>query len=66
VPVCWEHNEACWQRNRRDRFVALAAKPSRLLPWKEILASAISQLAMASARRVLCGTSKKVLLKEVW
>ncbi len=27
VPVCREHNEACWQKNRRDRFVARAAKP---------------------------------------
>jgi peptidoglycan-associated lipoprotein len=27
VPVCREHNEACWQRNRRDRFVARAGKP---------------------------------------
>jgi len=27
TPVCREHNEACWQKNRRDRFVALAAKP---------------------------------------
>jgi peptidoglycan-associated lipoprotein len=27
VPVCREHNEQCWQRNRRDRFVARAARP---------------------------------------
>ncbi|HET7910831.1 MAG TPA: peptidoglycan-associated lipoprotein Pal [Pseudolabrys sp.] len=27
VPVCREHSEACWQKNRRDRFVALGAKP---------------------------------------
>ena len=27
IPVCREHNEECWQKNRRDRFVALSAKP---------------------------------------
>jgi len=27
VPVCREHNEECWQKNRRDRFVALSPKP---------------------------------------
>jgi peptidoglycan-associated lipoprotein len=27
VPVCREHNEECWQKNRRDRFVALGEKP---------------------------------------
>jgi peptidoglycan-associated lipoprotein len=27
IPVCREHNEECWQKNRRDRFVALNAKP---------------------------------------
>ena len=27
VPVCREENESCWQKNRRDRFVSLAAKP---------------------------------------
>jgi peptidoglycan-associated lipoprotein len=27
VPVCQEHNETCWQKNRRDRFVARALKP---------------------------------------
>ena len=27
IPVCREHNEACWQKNRRDRFVALKEKP---------------------------------------
>jgi peptidoglycan-associated lipoprotein len=27
IPVCTEHNEACWQKNRRDRFVALSPKP---------------------------------------
>jgi peptidoglycan-associated lipoprotein len=26
VSVCKEHNEACWQKNRRDRFVARSAK----------------------------------------
>jgi peptidoglycan-associated lipoprotein len=27
IPVCREHNDDCWQKNRRDRFVALNAKP---------------------------------------
>lgn len=27
APACREHNEECWQRNRRDRFVARAEKP---------------------------------------
>jgi peptidoglycan-associated lipoprotein len=27
IPVCREHNESCWSKNRRDRFVALGAKP---------------------------------------
>ena len=27
IPVCREHNEECWQKNRRDRFVALTPKP---------------------------------------
>ena len=27
IPVCREDNEQCWQKNRRDRFVALSAKP---------------------------------------
>jgi peptidoglycan-associated lipoprotein len=27
VPVCRQHNEECWQKNRRDRFVALGEKP---------------------------------------
>jgi peptidoglycan-associated lipoprotein len=27
IPVCREHNEDCWQKNRRDRFVALTEKP---------------------------------------
>ena len=24
VPVCREHNESCWQKNRRDRFVIVS------------------------------------------
>ena len=28
IPVCREHNEGCWQKNRRDRFVSLAGKPA--------------------------------------
>jgi len=27
IPVCTEHNEGCWQKNRRDRFVAKATQP---------------------------------------
>ena len=27
IPVCREHNDGCWSKNRRDRFVALGAKP---------------------------------------
>lgn len=27
IPVCREHNESCWQRNRRDRFVVFKEKP---------------------------------------
>jgi peptidoglycan-associated lipoprotein len=27
IPVCREHSESCWSKNRRDRFVALNAKP---------------------------------------
>ena len=27
APACREHNEECWQKNRRNRFVARAAKP---------------------------------------
>jgi len=27
TPVCREHYETCWQRNRRDRFVALTPRP---------------------------------------
>ncbi len=28
IPVCREHNEDCWAKNRRDRFVTLTAKPN--------------------------------------
>ena len=27
IPVCREHNEACWQKNRCDRFVVFKDKP---------------------------------------
>jgi peptidoglycan-associated lipoprotein len=27
IPVCKEHNEECWAKNRRARFVTTAAKP---------------------------------------
>ncbi len=27
LPVCTEHTEACWQRNRRDRFVIQSPRP---------------------------------------
>lgn len=27
VPVCKEHNEECWQKNRRDRFVVTPVRP---------------------------------------
>jgi peptidoglycan-associated lipoprotein len=27
IPVCQEHNEDCWAKNRRDRFVNVAGKP---------------------------------------
>lgn len=27
APVCREHSEACWQRNRRDRFIIRGGKP---------------------------------------
>ena len=27
IPVCREESEACWQKNRRDRFVAGSTKP---------------------------------------
>ena len=28
IPVCTEHTESCWQKNRRDRFVITAAAPT--------------------------------------
>ncbi len=28
LPVCTEHIESCWQKNRRDRFVIAAAAPT--------------------------------------
>ena len=28
LPVCREGTEACWQKNRRDRFVVQSAKPT--------------------------------------
>jgi peptidoglycan-associated lipoprotein len=28
LPVCTEHNEACWQKNRRARLVIQTAKPT--------------------------------------
>jgi peptidoglycan-associated lipoprotein len=28
IPVCTEHNESCWQQNRRDRFVIIQARPA--------------------------------------
>ena len=28
ISVCNEHNEDCWQKNRRDRFVIEAARPT--------------------------------------
>lgn len=27
LPVCREHTEECWQRNRHDRFVVIAGEP---------------------------------------
>lgn len=27
IPVCRDHSEACWAKNRRDRFVNVAGKP---------------------------------------
>jgi peptidoglycan-associated lipoprotein len=27
IPLCREHDESCWSKNRRDRFVASNAKP---------------------------------------
>jgi peptidoglycan-associated lipoprotein len=28
IPVCTEHAESCWEKNRRDRFVIAAAAPT--------------------------------------
>ena len=28
IPVCREHTESCWQKNRRDRFVVVPAPPT--------------------------------------
>jgi peptidoglycan-associated lipoprotein len=28
IPVCTEHAESCWEKNRRDRFVIASAVPS--------------------------------------
>jgi peptidoglycan-associated lipoprotein len=28
LPVCQEHTEECWAKNRRDRFVIQATRPS--------------------------------------
>jgi peptidoglycan-associated lipoprotein len=28
LPVCTEHNESCWQKNRRDRFVIISGRPA--------------------------------------
>jgi len=28
IPACIEHTESCWQKNRRDRFVIVAAAPA--------------------------------------
>jgi peptidoglycan-associated lipoprotein len=28
IPVCTEHTESCWEKNRRDRFVIAAAAPT--------------------------------------
>ena len=28
IPVCKEHNETCWAKNRRDRFVVSEGKPT--------------------------------------
>jgi peptidoglycan-associated lipoprotein len=37
IPVCREHNEECWQKNRRDRFVTLTAKPRSLAAGSVLL-----------------------------
>jgi peptidoglycan-associated lipoprotein len=28
LPVCKDHNEECWQKNRRDRFVLVGGRPA--------------------------------------
>lgn len=28
LPVCKDNNEGCWQKNRRDRFVVISARPA--------------------------------------
>src|SRR5262245_20902177 len=28
IPMCTEHTESCWQKNRRDRFVIISAVPT--------------------------------------
>lgn len=28
LPVCTEHTEACWQKNRRSRFVIVSSRPA--------------------------------------
>ena len=28
IPVCKEHNEACWAKNRRDRFILVPGRPA--------------------------------------
>ena len=28
LPVCTEHTESCWQKNRRDRFLIVSTAPS--------------------------------------
>ena len=28
LPVCKEHTEECWQKNRHDRFVVMTARPN--------------------------------------
>ncbi|MEK7782906.1 MAG: peptidoglycan-associated lipoprotein Pal, partial [Candidatus Binatota bacterium] len=28
LPVCKDNNEECWQKNRRDRFVVISARPA--------------------------------------
>jgi hypothetical protein len=30
--VCQEHNEGCWQQNRRDEFVIVAGGDSLIAP----------------------------------